>query len=311
MTDAEHVARLTRLGLTSYEARAYLALAGSESLTATEAARVSGLPRQRIYDVLEGLVRRGLVATISGRVARFAALAPREAVDRLLAELRAELASREAEAALVAADLQPLFETVRQGRTSRCAGVVLAAGNSVRFGASKMLALLDGRPLLQHVLDLAAGVGLEPVVVVLGHNAAAVRQACTWRDETVVVNPGADARLSDSVKLGLAQLALEPTERALILLADQPRLTAAQVRTLIDLPRDPKRPIVVPLFGSEPGSPVLLERAAWQLAVELRGDQGMSQLFSARPNLVHYVQLAGTNPDVDTPADLERLGGGS
>ena len=307
MTDADQVARFTRLGLTSYEARAYMALVGSESLTATQAARESGVPRQRIYDVLEGLVARGLAELLSGRVARFAALAPQAAVERLLAEQRAELTSHETDAAQVAADLQPLFETVREGQAARCGAVVLAAGNSVRFGSSKMLAPLDGRPLLQHVLDLAAGVGLAPVVVVLGHDAAAVRRACTWRNETVVVNPGSDARLSDSVKLGLAQLALGAAERAVVLMADQPRLTAAQLRTLIDTPRDPKRPIVVPRFGGEPGSPVVLDRAAWQLAVELRGDLGMSQLFSARPKLVQYVQLAGANPDVDTPADLDRL----
>ena len=307
MTDAEQVARLTRLGLTSYEARAYLALVGSDSLTATQVARESGLPRQRIYDVLDGLVERGLAQPLNAKVARFAALAPQAAVDRLLSEQRARLTSREADGALVAADLQPLFEAVRADQPARCGAVVLAAGNSVRFGATKLLALLDGRPLLQHVLDLAANVGLEPVVVVLGRDAAAVRQACTWRNEMVIVNPGVDARLSDSVKLGLAQLALGPAERAVILLADQPKLTANQLRTLVDAPRDPKRPIVVPRFGGEPGSPVLLERAAWQLAVELRGDLGMSQLFSARPNMVQYVPLPGTNPDVDTPADLERL----
>lgn len=302
-----HVTDLTRLGLTSYQARAYLALVGTDTLSAGEVARAAALPRQRIYDVLDGLVAAGLAAARPGKVVRYEAAPPEAAVGRLVSGLRHDLELREAAARALAAELGPLFESARAGRAPGCAAVILAAGRATRFGSAKLLAGLDGRPLLQHVLDLAAEARLEPVVVVLGADAPTLRQACSWRTEVLVVNPDPDAGLSSSVRLGLAQLALSQVERVVVLLGDQPRLSATQLRAILAAPTDQARPIVVPRYAGLPGSPALLERAAWPLAATLTGDQGMSQLFDARPDLIRRVDLEGANPDVDTPADLEEL----
>jgi len=162
--------------------------------------------------------------------------------------------------------------------------------------------------MLQHVLDLAAALELNPVVVVLGDDADELGCACSWRRETRVVNDHPEDGISGSVRLGLARLATSAAERVLVLLGDQPRLGAVQARRILAVPSDSSRPIVVPRFDGVAGSPVLLERAAWALAGELRGDRGMSQLFQSRPGLVRFVDIEGPNPDVDTPADLRALG---
>ena len=71
------------------------------------------------------------------------------------------------------------------------------------------------------------------------------------------------------------------------------------------LDRDPSRPIVVPRYSDgRTGNPVALEPEAFRLAATLTGDRGMSQLFTEHPHLVRYVDVPGTNPDVDTPTDL-------
>jgi molybdenum cofactor cytidylyltransferase len=197
-----------------------------------------------------------------------------------------------------------------EGAHSSTGAVVLAAGRSSRFGGDKLLAHLDGRPLLQHVLDLAAEVGLEPVVVVVGDEAARIEESIAWRGETRVRNPAPERGLSSSLRLGLSRLAeVAPhAERALVLLGDQPRLAAGQLRALLAVTADNSRPIVVPRYADgRPGNPVLLERVAWSLAADLSGDRGMSQLFEARPQLVRHIDLPGDNPDVDTPADLAAL----
>jgi molybdenum cofactor cytidylyltransferase len=186
----------------------------------------------------------------------------------------------------------------------RTAAVVLGAGLARRFGGGKMLALLDGSPMLQHVLDLVASVGLEPVIVILGDDAAAIERTLAWRNERGVLNPNPASGVSGSVRLGLAELADSDVERAVVLLGDQPRLSAEQLSALVSVPGDVRRPIVVPRFAGRPGNPVLLERPAWNLAAELRGDRGMSQLFHRRPDLVRYVEMPGENPDIDTPEDL-------
>lgn len=193
---------------------------------------------------------------------------------------------------------------------ARTGGVILAAGRASRFGANKLLADLDGRPLLQHVLDLAVEADLEPVVVVLGDEASRLEQAIKWRYEKRVRNPAPERGLSSSLRLGLSQLerAAPDCRRAVVLLGDQPRLAADQLRVLLDQPPDETRPIIVPRYADgRPGNPVLLERGAWPLAANLAGDRGMSQLFVARMELIRLVEVPGTNPDVDTPEDLAAL----
>jgi molybdenum cofactor cytidylyltransferase len=163
-------------------------------------------------------------------------------------------------------------------------------------------ATIDDRPMLQHVLDLAASLPLAPVVVVLGTDAEELRTACRWRGELVVANPRPDDGLSASVRLGLAELAGTPAQRALMLLGDQPWLRVAQVEPLLAAATN--SPLVIPRFHGMPGAPVLVDRSAWPLAAQLHGDRGFSQLFDGRPGLVTYVDVPGANPDVDTLSDL-------
>lgn len=103
------VEALTELGLTSYEARAYVALTRRGSFSAAEVARVAGLPRQRIYDVLKDLVERGLAIARPGSVVKYSAAEPRLAVGRLLEEHRERLSELESQSAAMAEDLAAAF----------------------------------------------------------------------------------------------------------------------------------------------------------------------------------------------------------
>ena len=81
------ISKLTQLGLNVYEAKAYVALLGRESSTAAQVADLSGVPRQRIYDILSSLVARGLAISRPSRHGnRYAAVAPKQALNTLLAE---------------------------------------------------------------------------------------------------------------------------------------------------------------------------------------------------------------------------------
>jgi molybdenum cofactor cytidylyltransferase len=181
------------------------------------------------------------------------------------------------------------------------AALILGAGLSTRFGGRKLLAAIDGQPMLQHVLDLCADAELAPVVAVLGDDAAEIEAACTWRHELRVHNPEPQAGLASSVRLGITTLTrLADAERAAVMMGDQPYLTVEQLDVVLRVPGQ----IVVPRFESRPGNPVVLDRSVWPLAAALQGDQGFSQLFSTYPNLVTFIDVPGTNRDIDTPADL-------
>jgi HTH-type transcriptional regulator, sugar sensing transcriptional regulator len=110
MENGELVAQLTRLGLTSYEAKAYLTLIRRDSFTAAQVARQSGLPRQRIYDVLGSLVQKGLAVARPGNVVKYSATTPELAIDLLLTAHRDELSRMERDARQMVTDLKPAYE---------------------------------------------------------------------------------------------------------------------------------------------------------------------------------------------------------
>ena len=158
--------------------------------------------------------------------------------------------------------------------------------------------------MLQHVLDLCAYVRLTPVVVVLGSDADEIESACSWRDELRQRNPSPEEGISSSVRIGLRRLrGVADAQRVVVLLGDQPFLSTHQLRIILAA----KGQIVVPRYEGRPGNPVVLDRSVWRLASSLEGDRGFSQVISAFPNLVTYVDLPGTNRDIDTPADLDTV----
>jgi molybdenum cofactor cytidylyltransferase len=193
----------------------------------------------------------------------------------------------------------------------KAATVVLAAGASSRFGSQKLLASLHGRPVLQHVLDALDAAGLADVVVVVGHDATVVDAGIDWRSERRVVNPRPDDGLSSSLRVGLDAAAEDPaTDAVLIVLGDQPSLRPDVVRSVLAAALTTDRPFVRARYASDDApNPVLVRRSGWAAAAGLSGDRGLGPLLAAHPDLVAEVAVAGSNPDIDTPADLDRLSG--
>jgi CTP:molybdopterin cytidylyltransferase MocA/SAM-dependent methyltransferase len=186
------------------------------------------------------------------------------------------------------------------------AAVVLAAGAGSRFGGGKLLASLEGRPILQHVLDRLAEAGFDDVIVVLGDDAGTVESAIDWRRERRVRNPEPGRGLSSSLRIGIEALD-GAVDGALIVLGDQPLVPLAAIRAVLDAAPDPARPIVVPVYPDDRGrNPVLVGREAFGRVAEATGDRGLGPLITAHPELVREVPLDAPegNPDIDTRADL-------
>lgn len=187
------------------------------------------------------------------------------------------------------------------------AAVVLAAGAGSRFGGGKLLAPLDGRPILQHVLDTLAEAGLGDVVVVLGHDRDVVEAGIAWRSERRITNPEPERGLASSLQVGMGALGPDASA-ALVVLGDQPKLSADTIRALLAAPDDPGRPVIAPRYADDGGrNPVLIRRKAFGLGTEAQGDRGLGPVLAAHPDLVLDVSVDGANPDVDTREDLTRL----
>jgi CTP:molybdopterin cytidylyltransferase MocA/SAM-dependent methyltransferase len=186
--------------------------------------------------------------------------------------------------------------------------IVLAAGAGRRFGGGKLLARLDGRPILQHVLDALAAAGIDDPVVVLGADADALESAIGWRSARRIRNPDPDRGLAGSLRLGWGAamtMAARPEPAAvLVVLGDQPRLDPGVVRALVAEPADSRRPVVVARHADGSRNPVRLEPEAAPLVEAATGDRGLGPAIDGHAELVRVIEVDGANPDVDTPADL-------
>jgi len=187
-------------------------------------------------------------------------------------------------------------------------GVILAAGRSSRLGRPKQLLPLGGQPLLAHVLRHAAASALDEVVLVLGHEAAAIAAAVGDWGQRLVVNPDHAAGQSTSLRAGLA--ALDPAAAAvLFLLGDQPQVDSTVIDRLIAAHSARGGRIMVPRYGGQPGTPVLFARDLFPELARVTGDEGARSIVRAHQNDVLHVDI-GDGPlprDVDTEADYAAL----
>lgn len=185
--------------------------------------------------------------------------------------------------------------------------VVLAAGRSERMGTPKLLLRLAGRSLLQHVMDNVRGSRCGEIIVVLGEAAEQVGAEAQGDRVRLVVNPRYREGMGTSLAAGIAALA-PPCEAAVVLLGDQPCVTAGMIDTLIDAHRRSGKPLVASRYGPVVGAPTLIGRALFPDARRLAGDQGGRSLIQQHPDQVEEVLLPPSAAvDVDTPEELARL----
>jgi molybdenum cofactor cytidylyltransferase len=188
------------------------------------------------------------------------------------------------------------------------AGVVLAAGGASRFGSPKQLADLDGVPLLQHAVDAMLAVpAIDPVVVVLGAEAASVRGAVDFGSARPAVCAEWHEGMAASLRCGVT--AVGDCEWVIVTLGDQPRVTAQVIAAVMDEAAGAPAGIaaVRATYGGVPGHPVALGRAMLPSVAQLNGDVGARELLGSAT--VRTFEAAGLcDPaDVDTPEELEAL----
>lgn len=187
------------------------------------------------------------------------------------------------------------------------AAVVLAAGRSTRMGRPKLLLEIAGRTVLQHVVAHARQSRCDRIVVVVGDEADRVARGVRGPAVEIVVNERYREGMGTSLAAGISALPPE-CEAAIILLGDQPRVTAAFIDGLIDAHRTTGKPLVTSRYGGATGAPTLIGRALFDEARRLGGDVGGRSLMERHPDLVGEVPLSpDLAADLDTPDEFARL----
>jgi molybdenum cofactor cytidylyltransferase len=186
-------------------------------------------------------------------------------------------------------------------------GIVLAAGTGSRFGGTKQLTVVEGKPLAQHAVDALAAAGIGEIIVVTGHDADAVEALIALPSRgRFVRNRGFREGQATSLAAALHEVD-DRSEGSVILMADQPGVTPAVIDSLIRSFRSTRKQIVRAAFRDGPG-PALLSREIYAEAGHLHGDVGARVLMASHPEWVEEVAIDADVPlDIDTPADLSGI----
>lgn len=207
--------------------------------------------------------------------------------------------------AAVIGSMQEVFP-MRKVR-NRIAGIVLAAGQSSRFGTAKQLLAWGETTLVGRVTRVALSAELDPVIVVTGCESERVEAALRDQPVRTVFNPEFASGQSSSVMRGVDALPAN-INAAVFLLADQPGVTSEVVRLLIQSHRETLAPIVLPTYQGKRGNPVLFDASLLPELKRVTGDTGGRALFEKYENSIVRVPVdePGILLDIDTPEDYDR-----
>jgi molybdenum cofactor cytidylyltransferase len=191
---------------------------------------------------------------------------------------------------------------------NRIAALILAAGASSRMGRPKQLLDWEGRPLVRAAAEVALAAQLDPLLVVVGGAQAQVAEALAGLPLRLIANPDYAAGQSTSLRAGIAALG-QDVDAVVVLLGDQPFVTAAIVEQLVAEWRSSEALIVAPTYAGQRGNPVLFARAVFPELLAVQGDQGARAVLATDRLRVHLVPFNDARPlaDIDTPEDYERL----
>src|SRR5262249_25961136 len=185
-------------------------------------------------------------------------------------------------------------------------GLVLAAGGSRRLGEPKQLLPYGSGTLLDHTVETARASGLDQVIVALGGSSAEVRGKVDLSGADVVENRDFGEGCSSSIAAGLGAIDSR-AELMVLMLGDQPGVSPATVRALID-GCDERTALAACLYDDGRGHPLAFGRDLFGDLRGLHGDKAVWKLMDRRTDEVVEVRIPGrVPPDVNTREDYEAL----
>jgi molybdenum cofactor cytidylyltransferase len=182
--------------------------------------------------------------------------------------------------------------------------VLLAAGSASRFGSPKLLAEIQGRPLLVRAIEtLLEVVARDQLVVVLGADAERLEPLVRQAKVEVVFNPEHAKGMATSIRAGVTSVPSN-CRGVLIALADQVAVTPDDLRRLIECWNDQPHRIAAAWYGDVAGVPAIFPAALFGELAKLQGDRGARELLRRLVGQVVTVAMPSAVVDVDTQADL-------
>jgi molybdenum cofactor cytidylyltransferase len=188
--------------------------------------------------------------------------------------------------------------------------IVLAAGKSTRMrGKNKLLAAVNGAPMIHRVTQTALQSKVDEVIVVLGWEADRVREVLSELPCNFVLNEEFESGQSSSVKAGLKAVS-KSTRALLVLPGDVARIDSRSINTVIDEYDAHGDLIVVAGHEGEAGHPILFDKSLFDEIAQINEQTyGLKSIVKQHESEVRFVEVGTVNAlrDVDTPDDLREL----
>ncbi|CAN7640601.1 molybdopterin-binding/glycosyltransferase family 2 protein [Rhizobium sp. LjRoot30] len=209
---------------------------------------------------------------------------------------------------------QPRDLTGDEAQRFAIAIVVLAAGKASRMGDDgrhKLLAEFGGKPLVRLSAETAIAAGIGRTIVVTGHRADEIAACLDGLDLTLAHNPDFAGGMASSLTTGLSTPGVADADGVLVMLADMPGVTSADLRSLAQAFRGAGgRAIVRAVSNGKRGNPVILPRATYDALMKLEGDVGARHIVETCGLAVIDVDIGeAAHLDVDTPEAVIAAGG--
>ena len=187
--------------------------------------------------------------------------------------------------------------------------VILAAGESSRFGRPKQLVQFRGKSLVRRVVDAAKDANCSAIVVVLGSKREQIERELKETDAIVAENKDWRRGIGSSIRVGLESAVNQaPDIEAIVLLAcDQPFLKTDTIECLIAMRGKTKKAIVASSYSETLGVPALFDRSCFQELLALDDETGAKAIILSNRERVAELLFPEGNIDIDTAADYKKL----
>ena len=187
---------------------------------------------------------------------------------------------------------------------ARVGVLLLAAGSSTRMGKNKMLMEIDGETVLRRAATTAVAAGLDPVVVVTGHEREHAEAQIDGLGCRTVFNADHETGIHTSVRTGIDALP-DGVDAVVIMLADMPLVNAHMLRDLIAAYRGSDAPLVISRYGGEiPAPPMLYDRTLFGELRVMQRRCGREVVRRHRDEVQALEWPIEALADIDTPDDF-------
>ncbi len=191
---------------------------------------------------------------------------------------------------------------------SKCAIVILAAGQSSRLGTPKQLLQFNGESLLQHCIKEALQTNF-PVIVVVGAKRQVIKRELKDLNITIAKNKKWHDGMSTSLQCGLvaAKNLNDEIDGIIFMVSDQPFVSAALLTNLLKAQNESSLPLAASSYAGRLGTPVLFHKIFFDKLMDLQGDTGARKLIEQNKNLATEVSFPEGVIDIDTAEDYKTL----